>query len=73
MLLELSPAILTNLLSDPTQLEEAVFRSKAEYLKEHHPSSLPTREEIGEELFDSVASAYPSHASKITGKENIGR
>ena len=68
MLLEMEEEHLTKLLEDDQMLEMAVSRAKTKYLTKHHPSILPGRDEIGEELFEAVYKNYPKEAAKITGK-----
>ena len=67
MLLELDLAALKQLLEDPVHLESAVSMARSEYLREHHPSCLPTKEELGDEIYDYVSMNYPDQAAKITG------
>ena len=68
MVLEMEEERLTKLLEDDEMLEMAVSRAKTKYLAKHHPSILPGREDIGEELFEAVYKNYPEQAGKITGK-----
>lgn len=67
MLLEMDRGMLQALLQDQMKLENAVNHAKLEYLREHHPSTLPTREDLGEELYEVISKRHPQHAERITG------
>lgn len=68
MLLEMDISKIKRLLEDSSLLESNVTTARIEYLREHHPGSLPTKEELGEEIYEIVSTSYPEEAARITGK-----
>lgn len=70
MLLELSPDILSSLLSDSIKLEEAIYRAKTEYIKTIHPSILPKKEDLAEDLYNAVEKVTKENAAKVTGRDS---
>ena len=58
---------LQRLMSDDDKLEMAVMKAKTEYLSQHHPTFLPSKEDLGEELYENILKMYPQDAAKITG------
>ena len=68
MLLEMDKESLDKLLVDDDVLETAVSKAKMRYLVKHHPDILPSKIDMGEEIYEAVHNIYPEHASKITGK-----
>lgn len=67
MLLEMDISKIKRLLEDSSLLESNVTTARIEYLREHHPGSLPTKEELGEEIYEIVSTSYPEEAARITG------
>lgn len=59
---------LMKLLTDEEKLEAAVSRAKIKYLSKHYPTTLPSKEDMGEEVYEAVHKCFPEYASKITGK-----
>ena len=68
MLLELPPQKVECLLHDNDALQAAVTRARIEYLSEHHPETLPSQEQLAQEVYEEALQMYPAEAGHITGR-----
>ena len=68
MLLELPKAQLEQLLVDDGAMKVAVHKARMAYLHAHHPDTLPSKDELGEQVFDHVEQFYPEYSPQVTGK-----